>query len=63
MTKLTFGKYKGRNIEEIKTIAPSYLKWCSDNVKGFNVDLGILNYEGSSSWACKEYRKNVWKRL
>jgi hypothetical protein len=33
--KITFGKYKGKSIDWIKQNDAGYIKWCLDNIKGF----------------------------
>lgn len=36
-TKLTFGGYKGKTLEEVLNIDPLYIEWCMNN-KGFKFD-------------------------
>lgn len=36
-TKLTFGKYKGQNIDDVIQHNPLYIIWCLDNVLGFEL--------------------------
>jgi hypothetical protein len=33
--KFKFGKYRGRDIEEIRFRDPQYCRWCAENVAGF----------------------------
>lgn len=35
--KITFGKYKGREVEDIIKIDASYLLWANNNVSFFNL--------------------------
>lgn len=37
----TFGKYTGRNIEEILIIDPNYVYWCQENIEDFLLKIGL----------------------
>lgn len=37
MTTFTFGKYKGRDVDEIICSSPFYVKWCLENVSFFSI--------------------------
>ena len=37
MTTFTFGKYKGRDVDEIICASPFYVKWCLENVSFFSI--------------------------
>ena len=36
--ELSFGKYKGKTVEEVLEDDPTYLRWCLENVPSFVVD-------------------------
>lgn len=40
-TKLNFGKFKGRTVEEVLLAEPSYLLWLLENVERFEVDKAL----------------------
>lgn len=48
---MTFGRYKGRTIEEMLEEAPDYLIWANSNIDWFKLEPGILEeaYENSSN--------------
>lgn len=42
-TTFTFGKYKGKNVEEVLAIQPSYLNWCAINLEYFYVSEEVMD--------------------
>lgn len=42
-TTFTFGKYKGKNVEEVLAIQPSYLNWCAINLEHFYVSEEVMD--------------------
>lgn len=50
--RFTFGKYRGRDIEEIRFKDPQYCRWAADNVAGFAVIL-----EAAVSAATKPHKR------
>jgi hypothetical protein len=41
-TKLTFGKYEGKVIEEILHSDPEYIEWCMINLDHFHIDHNLV---------------------
>lgn len=37
----TFGKHKGKSVEDVLSFDPSYLVWCLENLDWFDVDTGL----------------------
>ena len=37
-SSLTFGKYKGKTVEEVMTLDPGYLLWAYNNIEWFTID-------------------------
>lgn len=37
-TKITFGRYKGKTLEEVLNINPLYIEWCMNNIDEFKFD-------------------------
>jgi len=40
---LTFGKYKGKTVEEVITLDPDYLLWARKNIEWFEIELEVFN--------------------
>lgn len=36
-TKLTFGKHKGKTVKQILDDAPTYIRWCLENINSFEM--------------------------
>jgi hypothetical protein len=43
-TKIKFGKHKLFTIQEVIDDDPTYIEWCLDNVKGFELDDAAMDY-------------------
>lgn len=41
---LTFGKYRGRSIQDVLQKEPQYIQWCLQNVEGFKLDKAAWSY-------------------
>ena len=39
--KLTFGKHKGKTIEDVLEDDPRYLRWCMENIDDFELDRAV----------------------
>ena len=40
---IRFGKYEGCTIDHLMFVNQGYLKWCTENVKGFNLEKDLLD--------------------
>ena len=36
-TILPFGKYKGKTVEQVLEIDPTYIRWCLENIEAFEM--------------------------